>query len=84
MRPTFVIFLPRYSGVRPIISPAANTATIANNRMPNSPEPGPPTITSSTIMFASSTKPESGMKLSCIELTAPSEDAVDNVANSED
>jgi hypothetical protein len=27
-------FLPRYSGVRPIISPATNTATIANISMP--------------------------------------------------
>ena len=42
------IFLPRYSGVRPIISPATNTATTANSSMPNRPEPGPPTITSSS------------------------------------
>ena len=28
------IFLPRYSGVRPIISPAMNTAMIANMIMP--------------------------------------------------
>ena len=70
------IFLPRYSGVRPIISPAANTATMANSRMPNRPEPGPPTMTSSSIMLAISTRPESGMKLSCIESTAPSEEAV--------
>ncbi|WDT80339.1 MAG: hypothetical protein MPW14_00570 [Candidatus Manganitrophus sp.] len=28
------IFLPRYSGVRPIISPAMNTAMIANTSMP--------------------------------------------------
>ncbi len=28
------IFLPRYSGVRPIISPATNTATMAKISMP--------------------------------------------------
>ena len=28
------IFLPRYSGVRPIISPATNTAMIANMSIP--------------------------------------------------
>ena len=28
------IFLPRYSGVRPTISPAMNTATMANTSMP--------------------------------------------------
>ena len=28
------IFLPRYSGVRPTISPATNTATIAKSSMP--------------------------------------------------
>ena len=28
------IFLPRYSGVRPTIRPAMNTATIANISMP--------------------------------------------------
>ncbi len=27
-------FLPRYSGVRPTISPATNTATMANSSMP--------------------------------------------------
>ena len=78
------IFLPRYSGVRPIISPAANTATKTNSRMPKRPEPGPPTMISSTIILAISTSPESGMKLSCIESTAPSEEAVDTSAKSED
>ncbi len=28
------IFLPRYSGVRPTIRPAMNTATMANSSMP--------------------------------------------------
>ena len=35
------IFLPRYSGVRPIIRPAMNTARIAKTSMPYSPEPTP-------------------------------------------
>ena len=34
-------FLPRYSGVRPTISPARNTAMIASTRMPYSPAPDP-------------------------------------------
>ena len=36
------IFLPRYSGVRPTIRPAMNTATMANTNMPYRPEPTPP------------------------------------------
>ena len=35
-------FFPRYSGVRPIIRPATNTAMIARTRMPYNPEPVPP------------------------------------------
>jgi hypothetical protein len=67
------IFLPRYSGVRPIIRPAVKTATMTKRSIPKRPEPGPPTMTSSNIMLARSTNPESGMKLSCIESTAPSD-----------
>ena len=36
------IFLPRYSGVRPTISPAMNTATTTNSSIPYMPEPTPP------------------------------------------
>ncbi len=36
------IFLPRYSGVRPIISPATKTAMMTKASMPYSPEPTPP------------------------------------------
>src|SRR5258708_28494771 len=36
------IFLPRYSGVRPTISPARNTAMTTSSRTPNRPDPGPP------------------------------------------
>src|SRR5260370_39043844 len=35
-------FLPRYSGVRPTINPATNTAMIATTRKPYSPAPTPP------------------------------------------
>ena len=55
-----------------------------NSSMPKRPEPGAPTITSSTIMFASRMPPLSGMKLSCILLTAPSEEAVETFAKSAD
>ena len=48
------------------------------------PGPGAPTITSSTIMLARRMPPLSGRKLSCIALTAPSEDAVETSANSAD
>ena len=36
------IFLPRYSGVRPTINPATNTATMTNASIPYNPEPTPP------------------------------------------
>jgi hypothetical protein len=71
-----------YSGVRPIIRPATNTATMANSSIPHKPEPGAPTITSSTIMLASRMAPLKGRKLSCIASTAPSDDAVETSAKS--
>jgi hypothetical protein len=54
------IVLPTYSGVRPIISPPTKVATVANSSMPSNPEPEPPMIAPSSIMFASSTSPLSG------------------------
>src|SRR6185312_12765873 len=36
------IFLPMYSGVRPTISPATNTVTMASTRMPYMPAAMPP------------------------------------------
>ena len=65
------IFLPRYSGVRPIISPAMNTATSANMIIPYRPEPTPPKITSPNWMSHIGIIPASGMNESCIELTEP-------------
>ena len=49
LRPTF---LPRYSGVRPTISPARNTAMTASTRIPYSPAPTPPGATSPSSMFS--------------------------------
>src|SRR5260370_29049493 len=43
------IFLPKYSGVRPTISPAINTARMTNTSIPYSPEPTPPKIISPSI-----------------------------------
>jgi len=75
------IFLPRYSGVRPIIRPATNTATIANMIMPYSPEPTPPNTTSPSCIIHIGTKPPSGVNESCIELTEPFDAEVVAVAH---
>ena len=58
------IFLPRYSGVRPTISPAMNTASMANSSMPYRPEPTPPKITSPSSILIRGTSPPSGVRLS--------------------
>ena len=65
------IFLPRYSGVRPIIRPAMNTPTMANTSMEYRPVPTPPNTTSPSCIRNSGTKPPSGVKESCMALTAP-------------
>jgi len=54
------IFLPRYSGVRPIISPPMNAVTIANSRIVWSPLPTPPGDTSPSIIPVGSAKPPIG------------------------
>ena len=59
-----------------------NTATMANNSMPYSPEPTPPKITSPSCISHIGAKPPSGVKESCIELTEPLEAAVVAVAQS--
>ena len=76
------IFLPRYSGVRPTISPAMNTAMIANISMPYRPEPTPPKITSPSWISHIGTSPPSGVNESCIALTEPFDAAVVAVAQS--
>ena len=75
------IFLPTYSGVRPTIRPATNTATMTNSSMPYMPAPTPPTMTSPSWMLISGIMPPSAVKLSCMALTAPQEAAVVTTAN---
>ena len=55
------IFFPRYSGVRPTMSPAIKTAMTAYMSIPNSPAPTPPKIVSSHIILISGTAPPSGV-----------------------
>ena len=64
-------FLPRYSGVRPTMRPAMNTVSRANTSMPYRPAPTPPGVISPRSIRNRGTRPPSGVKLSCIELTAP-------------
>src|SRR5206468_2218457 len=75
------IFLPRYSGVRPTISPAMNTATTTKASMPYRPEPTPPKITSPSCINHIGTRPPSGVSESCIALTAPHDAVVVIAAN---
>ena len=75
------IFLPRYSGVRPIIRPATNTVTMANTIMPYRPEPTPPKITSPSCISHIGTIPPIGVYESCMELTEPFDAAVVAVAH---
>lgn len=56
-----LIFLPRYSGVRPTINPATNTVTTARMSMPYSPDPTPPGATSPSIMLSMVTMPPSAV-----------------------
>ncbi len=52
-----VIFLPRYSGVRPTIRPATKTVITARTSMPYKPEPTPPGATSPSCMLNNKTIP---------------------------
>jgi hypothetical protein len=65
------IFLPRYSGVRPTISPAMKTASRTKRSIPYSPEPTPPKTTSPSIMFAIGTAPPRPVSESSAAFTAP-------------
>ena len=55
------IFLPRYSGVRPTISPAINTVRITKPIIPYSPQPTPPKTTSPSIMSSMGIRPPRGV-----------------------
>ena len=65
-----------YSGVRPIISPAMNTANRTSTSMPISPTPTPPGDTSPVSIPMKGTTEPSGVQLSCMELTDPFEVSV--------
>src|ERR1700694_4585465 len=75
-------FLPKYSGVRPIISPAIKTVINTWNNMQYTPQPMPPKKISPTRMFHIGIMPASGIQLSCIELTEPLSIAVADTPHS--
>src|SRR5215470_2921446 len=77
------IFLPMYSGVRPTISPATNTVTMARTRMPYMPAPIPPGATSPSAMSNSAMPPPNGLSESWKQLTEPVEVTVVDAANTE-
>jgi len=74
------IFLPRYSGVRPTISPAMKTAS-TTNRAFHKARADAAKIISPSWMFEQRTSPPSAVKESCMEFTAPQEASVVIVAN---
>ena len=75
------IFLPRYSGVRPTISPAMKTANNAMISMPPRPTPTPPGDTSPSIMWSIGESPPRGVYESCMLFTAPVDVPVVAAAN---
>jgi hypothetical protein len=75
------IFLPRYSGVRPTISPATNTVSTAKTRIPYRPEPVPPGATSPSIMLKIVMPPPRAVYESWKESTDPVEVSVVPSAN---
>ncbi len=76
------IFLPRYSGVRPTIRPAMNTARIAVQQHAVEARADAAEDHLVGLMLNSGTRPPSGVKLSCMLLTAPQLASVVTVANS--
>src|ERR1017187_9315121 len=78
------ILLPRYSGVRPTISPATNTVTIASTSRPYMPAPIPPGAISPRAMSNSAMPPPNGVNESWNEFTAPVDVKVVDAAKSED
>src|SRR5580658_11308232 len=77
------IFLPMYSGVRPTISPATNTVTMASTRMPYMPAPTPPGAISPSAMSNRAMPPPNGVSESWKQFTAPVDVTVVDAANSE-
>ena len=79
-----VIFFRRYSGVRPTISPAMNTVTMASTSIPYRPEPTPPGATSPRPMLKIVKPPPSAVNEEWNEFTAPVDVPVVDVANSDE
>src|SRR5690349_5199229 len=77
------IFLPMYSGVRPTISPATNTVTMARMRIPYIPAPMPPGAISPSAMLKIVIPPPNGVSESWKQFTAPVEVSVVDAANTE-
>lgn len=77
------IFLPMYSGVRPTISPATKTVTMARIKMPYMPAPMPPGTISPSAMSSSAMPPPNGDSESWKQFTAPVDVTVVDAANSE-
>ena len=77
------IFLPMYSGVRPTISPATNTVTMARTRMPYMPAPMPPGAISPSAMSNRVMPPPNGVSESWKQFTAPVEVSVVDAAKTE-
>ena len=67
--------------MRPIISPAMNTARMAKISMPYRPVPTPPKTTSPSCISTRGTAPPSGVNESCMPMTAPQDAAVVMAAN---
>ena len=72
-----------YSGVRPTMSPATNTVTMARTRMPYIPAPMPPGAISPSAMSISVIAPPNGDSESWKQFTAPVEVTVVDAAHSE-
>src|SRR5215467_2643298 len=77
------IFLPMYSGVRPTISPATNTVTMARIKRPYMPAPIPPGTISPSAMSSSAMPPPNAVSESWKQFTAPVEVTVVDAANTE-
>ena len=75
------IFLPRYSGVRPTISPAMKTARIDEEQHAVKARADAAEDDLAELMLISGTMPPSGVKVSCMVLTAPQEASVVITAN---
>src|SRR5215467_14389247 len=77
------IFLPMYSGVRPTISPATNTVTMARIKMPYRPAPIPPGAISPSAMSSTAIPPPNGVSESWKQFTEPVDVTVVDAANTE-